>query len=170
MVRQHDIPWQGRATVVLDVRSRYHDEASLEQAVSAAASIAVSCAQGGALVRLITTDGGDSGFGSGSGHLEALLERLARVEAGGGGLPDLPETTGAMAVVVTADVPAGDLSHLTRLGGRPESLAVVVVARAGRQAAGATPGRTVLVGPGEPLAPRWNRSMAAAGVLRGAAG
>ncbi len=105
MVRQHDVPWQGRSTIVLDVRGRFHDDESLEQAVSAAASIAVSCGRGGSLVRVITTDGGDSGFGSGNGHVEALLERLARVEAGEGDLPALPETTGSMALVVTADVP-----------------------------------------------------------------
>ena len=171
MVRQHDLPWQGRATVVLDVRSRYHDDDSLEQAVSAAASIAVSCGQGGSLVRLISTDGGDTGFGAGHAHLEAVLERLARVESGDGALPDLPETSGAVAVVVTADVPATDVSHLARLAGRAESLAVVVVGRAGREPPpAARPGRTVLVGAGQPLAPGWNRSMAAAGVLRGAAG
>jgi uncharacterized protein (DUF58 family) len=170
MVRQHDIPWQGRATVVLDVRARFHDHESLEQAVSAAASIAVSCGRGGSLVRLITTDGGDSGFSSGSAHLEALLERLARVAGGHGELPDLPQTTGSMALVVTADVPAADLSHLARLGGQPTSLAVVVVARAGRQAPAAALGTSVLVGAGDALAPSWNRSMAAAGVLRGAVG
>ena len=170
MVRQHDIPWQGRATVVLDVRSDYHDDESLEQAVSAAASIAVSCGQGGAEVRLITTDGGDTGFAAGGAHLEALLERLARVRPSTGSLPELPRTTGAMAVVVSADVPAGDLSYLARLGGRPETLAVVVIARNGRRAPAGVPGRAVLVGPGEALAPQWNRSMAAPGLLRGAAG
>ncbi|MGH9265089.1 MAG: DUF58 domain-containing protein [Acidimicrobiales bacterium] len=171
MVRQHDIPWQGRATVVLDVRAHFHDEDSLEQAVSAAASIAVSSGQGGSLVRLITTDGADSGFGAGPAHLDAVLERLARVEATRGGLPDLPETTGAMAVIVTADVPAADLSHLARLGGRPGALTVVVLARgAGGGPATGAPGRTLLVGAHQPLAPSWNRAMAAAGAVRGAAG
>ena len=170
MVRQHDVPWQGRATVVLDVRARFHDRDSLEQAVSAAASIAVSSGRGGSLVRLITTDGGDSGFGSGDAHVEALLERLARVQAGHGELPDLPETTGSMALVVTADVPAADLTHLARLGGQPSSLALVVVARAGRQAPATALGTAVLVGAGQALGPQWNRSMAAAGVMRGAVG
>ena len=163
MVRQHDIPWQGRATVVLDVRARYHDEESLEQAVSAAASIAASSGRGGSLVRLITTDGGDSGFGTGNGHLEALLDRLARVKAAHRELPDLPQTTGAMALIVSADVPAAELSHLARLGGRPGSLTLVVVAREGRQAPSTTPGTTVLIGPHQPLAPTWNRAMAVPG-------
>ncbi|HET7721112.1 MAG TPA: DUF58 domain-containing protein, partial [Acidimicrobiales bacterium] len=169
-VRQHDVPWQGRATIVLDVRARYHDDESLEQAVSAAASIAVASGQGGSLVRLVTTDGTDSGFGTGAGHLEALMERLARLEAGAGDLPALPTTSGAMALVVTADVPAADLAHLARLGDRPSSLTVVVVDRRSTPDRSAAPGTTVLVGPGQPLAPAWNRAMAAAGVLRGTAG
>lgn len=169
MVRQHDAPWQGRATVVLDVRARFHDDGSLEQAVSAAASVLVASARGGSLVRLLTTDGGDSGFASGTAHLEAVLERLARVEAGRGELPDLPTTTGAMALVVTADVPPADLAHLARLGGLPGSLTVVVVARHHRQSPAAAVGRMVLVGADEPMAPAWNRAMAAAGMARGVA-
>jgi uncharacterized protein (DUF58 family) len=167
MVRQHDVPWQGRATIVLDVRSAYHDEDSLEQAVAAAASIAASSGRGGSLLRLITTDGGDSGFGNGPAHLDGLLDRLARIDAGHGTLPDLPQTSGAVALVVTADVPAADLAHLARLGASPGSLTLVVVARAGRETPTAAPGAMVLVGPGQPLAPAWNRAMATAGVLRG---
>jgi len=163
MVRQHDVPWQGRATVVLDVRARYHDADSLEQAVSAAASIGAASSRGGSLLRLITTDGDDSGFGNGPAHLEALLERLARIEAGPGELPDLPQTSGAVAIVVTADVPSGDLAHLARLGGRPGSLTLVVVAHNSREAPAAAPGTMVVVGRDQPLAPAWNRAMARAG-------
>ena len=39
MVRQDEMPWQGRATVLLDVRRAAHTAASLELAVSAAASV-----------------------------------------------------------------------------------------------------------------------------------
>jgi len=170
MVRQHDVPWQGRATVLVDVRDRYHDEASLEQAVSAAASILVSSGRAGSLVRLISTDGADSGFGAGPAHLDALLERLARVQPAAGGLPGLPDTSGAVALVVTADVPAADIVNLARLGGRPGSLTVVVVAREGRPVTATVRGTTVLVGSGEPLAPAWNRAVAAAVITRGAAG
>jgi uncharacterized protein (DUF58 family) len=167
-VRQHDVPWQGRATVLLDLRSRYHDEDSLEQAVSAAASIIVACGQSGSQVRLLTTDGADSGFGTGAGHIEAVMERLARIQAGAGDLPALPHTRGAQAHVVTASVPAGDLSHLARLGDRPNSLTVVVIERKHQQDRAAGPGTTVVAGAGQSLAPSWNRAMAAGGVLRGA--
>ena len=169
MVRQHDVPWQGRATVVLDIRAPLHDDESLEQAVSAAAGILTASARGDAQVRLVNTDGADSGFGSGPAHLEALLERLALVEGGEGDLPALPHTSGAMALVVSADVPATDLAHLARLGDRPGSLTVVVVARKGARSQPAAAGTVVRIGPGEPLAPAWNRAVAAAGAMRGAA-
>jgi uncharacterized protein (DUF58 family) len=170
MVRQHDLPWQGRATVVLDVRGRYHDEDSVEQAVSAAASILASSGRGGALVRLVTTDGADTGFGTGPSHIEAILERLARIQPGDNELPDLPGVDGAMALVVTADTPAADVSRLARLAGSPGSLTVVVVQREGQGPPQAGPGRRVLVGPNQALAPAWNRAMVAAGGVRGAAG
>ena len=168
MVRQHDIPWQGRATVVVDLRSRYHDEASLEQAVSAAASIAVSTGRSGSLIRLVGTDGTDTGFGAGPGHLEAILDRLARVQAGDGDLTHLADVGGAMALVVPADVPAADVARLARLAAGPGALTVVALQRKGSGPPRSTPGRTVLVGPGQPLAPAWNRAMAAAGGIRGA--
>ena len=170
MVRQHDVPWQGRATVFLDSRAHLYDDDTFEQAVSAAAGILAASGRGDAQVRLVTTDGADTGFGSGPAHLEALLERLARVEAGAGDLPALPHTSGAMALVVSADVPAADLAHLARLGDRPGSLTVLVVARRGAQSQPAAAGTVVRIGPGEALAPVWNRAVAAAGAVRGAAG
>ncbi len=170
MVRQHDVPWQGRATVVLDIRHRLHDDDSLEQAVSAAAGILAASGRGDAQVRLVTTDGADSGFGSGPAHVEALLERLARIEAVAGDLPALPHTSGAMALVVSADIPPADLAHLARLGDRPGSLTVVVVARRGAHTSPPAVGTVVRVGAGEPLAPVWNRAMAAATAMRGTAG
>src|SRR5205085_5689741 len=77
MIRQNEVPWQGRATIVLDIRARLHTDGSLEAAVSAAASVITACWQHGSVVRLVTTDGVDSGFGSGTGHLEVILARLA---------------------------------------------------------------------------------------------
>lgn len=170
MVRQHDVPSQRRATVLLDVRAGYHDEESLEQAVSAAASIVVSSGQGGALVRLVTTDGGDSGFGAGAAHLDALLDRLARIEAFSGKMPDLPETPGAVAVIVAAEAPAAEVALLAGIGGRPGSRTVVVIGRREGRFPGAAPGRTVLVAPGHALAPAWNRAMASSRMASGTAG
>jgi len=80
MVRQEEMPWQGRATVVLDIRRGAHTDESFEQAVSAAASIVVACQQRRFLMRLLTSDGRDTGFAAGQAHVEAIMERLATVQ------------------------------------------------------------------------------------------
>lgn len=170
MVRQHDVDRQGRGTVVLDVRAAYHDEGSLEQAVSAAASIVAAWAREGTFIRLMTTDGGDSGFGAGPAHFDALLDRLARIETFPGRMPDLPETSGVTALVVTAAVPTAEMALLARLGGGPGALTVVVVAHREGRSPGAGRGRTVLLGPGQPLAPAWNRAVGTRRTASGAAG
>jgi uncharacterized protein (DUF58 family) len=77
LIRQDELPWQGRATVVVDVRSTVHTAASFEAAMSAAASICVACADAGVEVRMLGSDGVDTGFGSGHHHVEDILERLA---------------------------------------------------------------------------------------------
>lgn len=80
MVRQDEMPWQGRATILLDTRADAHDEHTFERAVSGTASVVVACAKRRYLVRLLTTGGDDSGFGAGQAHTELLLERLAVVD------------------------------------------------------------------------------------------
>jgi uncharacterized protein (DUF58 family) len=77
LVRQHDIPWQGRVCVVLDLRRQANDEVTLERAVSAAASVVRTHLRRGDHVRLVTTTGVDSGYGLGASHLDGLLEYLA---------------------------------------------------------------------------------------------
>lgn len=81
MVRQEQVPWQGRATIVLDVRRHSHTGETLERAVSAAASLVVACRRGHHLLRLLGSDGYDSGWGAGEAHVEAILERLATATA-----------------------------------------------------------------------------------------
>jgi uncharacterized protein (DUF58 family) len=80
LVRQDEMPWQGRATVVLDARRGSHSDESFERAVSAAASVILACHRRHFLVRLVTTAGDDSQFGAGSTHVEGLLERLSTIE------------------------------------------------------------------------------------------
>jgi uncharacterized protein (DUF58 family) len=167
MIRQHDVPWQGRATLVLDVRGRFHDDASLDRAVSVAASVLLACASAGSLVRLITTDGADSGFGTGRPHVDGLLERLARMEAADADLDGVLAVRstgfgGTVALVATSDVAPGDLSRLARMGGQAGSLTLVVVERAGgRRATPVSGGATVVVGPEGRFAPAWNRVVGA---------
>ena len=81
LVRQNELPWQGRTTVLLDVRKAAHSGDSLEVAVSAAASIVAATARRNDLVRLVTTAGTDSDFAPGSDHVEAIMEHLAVVPA-----------------------------------------------------------------------------------------
>ncbi|HVE94822.1 MAG TPA: DUF58 domain-containing protein [Acidimicrobiales bacterium] len=77
VIRQNELPWQGRVTVVVDLRDRVHTPASLEDVLSAAASIVTACAAEHSLVRLITTARVDTGFGAGRAHVDGILERLA---------------------------------------------------------------------------------------------
>src|SRR5439155_26608042 len=81
MIRQDDMPWQGRASVLVDLRRGRPTDETLELALEAAASIADASTRRRALVRLVATDGTDSGFGTGRGHLDIILERLAAARA-----------------------------------------------------------------------------------------
>ena len=81
LVRQNELPWQGRTTVLLDVRKAAHTGDSLEVAVSAAASIVAATARRHDLIRLVTSAGSDSDFAPGSDHVEAIMEHLAIVPA-----------------------------------------------------------------------------------------
>ncbi|HEX9257899.1 MAG TPA: DUF58 domain-containing protein [Acidimicrobiales bacterium] len=83
MVRQDEMPWQDRTTIVLDVRRAPHSTASFERAVSAAASCMLAATRERHLGRLITSDGYDTGNGFGAGHAEGAMEYLARVGPSG---------------------------------------------------------------------------------------
>ncbi len=169
VVRQLELPWQGRATVLLDVRAPVHTADTLEMAVSAAASVLTASWAGDGLVRLATTDGTDSGFAAGHAHVEAVMEHLAVVapgradglEAVVGGL-HRAGTGGGLTVVTTARARAGDLDLIAGLRSRFAALAIVVVddPAARRPPAAPTtrsPGVTVLrVSSDTGLAPAWN--------------
>ncbi|MGI9033099.1 MAG: DUF58 domain-containing protein [Acidimicrobiales bacterium] len=135
VVRQLELPRQGRATVLLDVRASVHTPETLEAAVSAAASIVSASWAAGALVRLATTDGTDSGIAAGHPHFEALLEHLAVVARGRmEGLEAVVAglhragNGGALAVVTAGDTPTADIERVAGLRSRFNSLTIVVVA------------------------------------------
>ena len=90
--------------VLLDVRRSAHDAASIEAAVSAAASVVTANSARRDLVRLVTTDGTDTGFGVGGTHLDAVLEHLAGIDLSGSAslrsMIDLLRRTGGGALVV----------------------------------------------------------------------
>jgi uncharacterized protein (DUF58 family) len=124
MIRQDQMPWQGRATVVLDLRRQSHTTESLELAVSAAASIVAANWRQRSLVRLVTTSGLDSGWAAGGAHVEAVMEQLAVVRPGRhDSLVDVLNglhragNAGAL-VVITANASAADLDATARLRGR----------------------------------------------------
>jgi uncharacterized protein (DUF58 family) len=171
VVRQLERPWQGRATVLLDVRATSHSEATFEAAVSAAASILLASFQNGALVRLATSDGTDSGIAAGHGHFEAILEHLAVVETGpAGAMPSVVAglrragNGGGLAVVTTTAVAAADLELLAGLHARFDTLTIVLVERRGHSvpaAAGARRGGATLlrVPADRGFAAAWNQAM-----------
>jgi uncharacterized protein (DUF58 family) len=152
-----------------------HDAVSLERAISAAASIVSACWQHRSLVRLVATDGRDSGFAAGHSHVDAILEYLAAVdvERAGGIVPLLERLRrdgngGALAVVTTSAAADSDFGAIARLRSRYGAVTLVVVEagdRGGRSTA-ATPGADAIrVRSDDDFGPQWNRSMAAFGVV-----
>jgi uncharacterized protein (DUF58 family) len=135
MIRQNEVPWQGRTTVLLDVRESTHRGDSIEVAVSAAASVVAATARRQDLVRLVTTSGSDSDFAPGAEHVHALMEHLAVVPTDGSA--DLQRTlgvitrgaTGGALVAIVADVPPDDVRSLQLLRSRFGSVTVVQVDR-----------------------------------------
>ena len=180
LVRQQEQPWQGRTTVVLDVRRAAHDAASLETAVSAAASVVAANSARRDLVRLVTTDGADSGFGSGSAHLQALLEHLAVIQPAGSAslrtMLDIVQRDGQGALVlVVGDTVEDEVRSTARLRQRFGLVLIVRAAREGHAHAdrgrrGAVLGSSMVHVPDQPaFAPAWNATIAAARPTRGLA-
>lgn len=124
MVRQDELPWQGRATVFLDNRAGYRPDEALEPAVRAAASLVHAGRRHHQQVRLVTADGDDSGFAASHAQVEGVFERLAVV----GTTPahDLRvaldrlgrRAGGTLVLLLPADVVPEDLARLRRLGTR----------------------------------------------------
>jgi uncharacterized protein (DUF58 family) len=170
MVRQDELPWQGRATVLVDVRSSTNTAESLELVISAAASLVASSARRQDLVRLVSTDGADSGFAAGHAHVEAIMEHLASVEATNEAafqrvLDRLARGApgGALVVVVTALAGQAEVERLARLRPRFGALTIVCFDRSSwDRSAVPTPvlGRGVVTVTGDaPFAETWNRTV-----------
>src|SRR5205814_10512969 len=133
MIRQDDMPWQGRATVFVDLRRNVHTPESLELTLSAAASIADASYRRRALVRLVMTDGTEADFGSGPAHLDLILERLAGAQTHGEAKLVSSLTTlrrsgggGSLAVVTTARAATADFQGLTHQRSRYGTMVLVM--------------------------------------------
>ena len=164
LVRQDEVHWQGRTTIVLDTRVHTHRGAdSFEVAVSAAASVIAAAWRRRDLVRLVTTAGFDSGIAAGQAHAEALLEFLAAVQAiQPGSLTGVLEGlgrsgAGASVVCIVGDIADQELRALVTLRGRVGSATIVTVHRTIGEA---THPDVVAVSPHRPFAEAWNVAMA----------
>lgn len=167
MVRQDEMPWQGRATILLDTRLGAYGGLAFERAVSAAASILVAANRRHFLVRLVTTAGLDTGFGAGGAHVEAAMEHLAVVRASehgdlGGVLRAVQRAGngGAIAALIggraTADVAAA--GRLRTAYGH----STVVVFGTGRVERTTLAASVVVVDDANPFAPAWNAALGGA--------
>lgn len=140
MIRQLELPWQHRVTVVLDNRRSLHDAESFEEAVSAAASILTGSQRAGALTRLTTPSGFDSGPGTGGAHWDALMGALATIGTNrnaslSAALSRLArqDSASSLAVVTTDAAPAADLETTRHLSRRAGLVVLVMVVMADRQ-------------------------------------
>lgn len=168
MVRQDELPWQGRTTVLLDVRRGATTADSLEQLVSAAASVTTACWHRRDLVRLVSTDGTDTGFAAGHAHIDAIMEYLAVVQPSDRStlrrsLATVRDTGGAL-VALVAQAPQSDLDAISSLAEQVGALTVVHIGAGAaadggrtRRVRAASPSlRVITVRPGGSFAEAWN--------------
>lgn len=169
MIREHDVPWQTRATLLVDNRAGVHSTASFERTIEAAASIATALHQRRSIVRLLTPTGLGVGFGTGHDHYLAMMERLAVIELSNAGRLDalagrLHRQAGSGALIAfTGAVSAANLEQLATLGRRFGFVAVTrVTASMSRRPGRPVPGITLVdVGAGMSFATAWSEALLA---------
>ena len=135
LIRQDEVPWQGRTTIVLDTRTSAFNFESFEGAVSAAASVASAAVKRGDVVRLVTTNHADSDYGTGATHLHGVLRDLATIEVNAEG--DLRATIASLQgasnagslVAIVGDIPAREFGHVALLRRAFDSITVAWFAR-----------------------------------------
>lgn len=127
MLRQDEMPWESRSTVLLDTRPATHTGESFERAVEVAASLVTAHCRGRRHLRFVTT-GGSEIRSAGRERYAQIMEFLAEVE---------PEPVGRFDVVL----------HTLRRAGSSGPLAVVVANAASREltALGALAARSRMV-------------------------
>lgn len=166
MVRQDEVPWHGRVTVLLDTRQDGRPEQIFEEMVSAAASLCITAMGQGDQVRLTTTSGLDTGYGGGDHHLVKMLEALATVQQGN-------DEIAAAIERLSRGAPGGAVVAVLARSGQSERNALVPLAASFGQRVlvlfsdgRATPvgdsrpvalGSTLVVEPGQSFAEVWNR-------------
>lgn len=163
VIRQPEGVRRGRVTIVADVRAPAHTDDSLEAALSAVASLAVSCLHAGLQVRVVTTGGFDSGHRSGRPAATPVLDGLAAASLHRP-VPGVPpfRMAGRLdpVILVTTDrASETDLQSAFGLGG-PNGTTVVVFETASGTLRPATPPRarrSVRVPAGASFGTAWSR-------------
>jgi uncharacterized protein (DUF58 family) len=140
VVRQPENLWRGRLTLAVDLRTSVHDPESLEKTLSAAASVAVASIRAGLHVRLVTTSGIDTGYGSSHRHSGALLDALAGagLRAGdslGEELRAVSNGDDPLTVLTTDSASEVDMMGASRVAGL-NALSVVIFDRHGDRRSG----------------------------------
>jgi uncharacterized protein (DUF58 family) len=167
LVRQDEIHWQGRTTVVLDTRVHTHRGESFEIAVSAAASVITAAWRRRDLVRLVTPAGFDSGVVGSAAHVEQLLEVLATVAPTQTGslrsvMEGLARGGSASIVVLVGSVAERELLSVVTTGASSGSAIVVAAVPGpgkGYEATTTFSHPDILVLDGRPFAPTWNAAV-----------
>jgi uncharacterized protein (DUF58 family) len=169
MLRQDEMPWESRSTILLDTRPSTHQGGSFERAVEIAASLATAMCRGRRQVRFVTTGGVDI-RSSGVDRYPQIMEYLAgasvetyvRWDMVIEGLRRAGE--GPLAAIV-ANV---DRADLTALGALRPRLGLVLLAAIRPSAYGgvdvgpepAAPGAIVVpVTAGNPFRTAWNQAV-----------
>jgi uncharacterized protein (DUF58 family) len=132
MIRQHEAPWQPRATVVVDLRADAHDVASFEVALEASASIVTRLLRMRRRVDVSSSDGGSLLEPRPAARADAFLDRLADLAPGGDDrlaplLEDMRTQRGrGLVVAVVGRLAAVDAAQLRALAEATTVIAVVV--------------------------------------------
>ncbi len=143
MIRQEETAWRGRLTVAVDLRRDLYRGDAIETALSAAASVAAAGIRAQSQVRLVTTAGVDTGYGSSAAHERRLLDELAAAAPHHGGNlagllgPIEPGRAGTVVAITSSAASDADLVAAARLG--PAGAATVVIVEGRPGAAGARP-------------------------------
>lgn len=175
MIRQDEMPQQGRTTILLDARSGAADELAFEKMVSAAASLVLASRGRDDLVRLVSTDGTDTGFTTHSTRDPALdyLARVTQHSAGNdGGLTKAALLTGTRNVGSMVMLLGAGLSNesLMQGQGRQSSVAKVIFETANLPSVGGVGDIAstlmVIVPHDAPFAPAWVQALAVRSVGR----
>lgn len=167
VVRQFDVPWQRRTTVIADLRADRHDSASFERLMSCVASIFELAAERAELIRLVTTDETSATYRPAEVVLEMQLDRLATLGPSNSHTPPdqllawigrSSTSRGGRVVTCVGGLIAAEQTALADAA-RPSGLHVVVSTRSGSGGV-AVPGALLVEWDGSTgLDEVWNRVM-----------